>query len=473
MNNIVMIPVEQLHHHPENPRLDLGDLTELAESIKANGVMQNLTVVMKDGPVESYLVVIGNRRMEAAKLAGLEAVPCVISNMDHKTQISTMLMENMQRADLTPFEQAQGFQMMMDLGFTEKEIGEKTGFSEKTVKDRLKLTKLNKENFSEAVARGATLMDMLKISKLKSLRDQAEVMKEAGTNNFRQVLQRKLGEQKFSDSCEKLKKLMAQVGEGAYVLMPKGVHYWDSNVTRIDSVNSKDAEDKILRKLKKLNKENGQLCYHFNQDWNTNEATMNLYQLRMKKKEELTAEEQAKKDEEKARQKRSRYTRKLWAEAYQLRLDFVKNYTVTINGTSMTNIGKLIVRYSLGQKQKYGRDTLPENQHWKGKYIREALGIEPQEYEDRRSILELMEGRSDVPMIRAAIAWMMGGGVFDCDSPESGLYDYNEGTYCEGSYYGTMLKERYEFLKEIGYEMSDLETQLMDGTHPCYRGETE
>ena len=103
MKNIVWIPVYQLSHHPENPRKDLGDLTELTESIKQNGIMQNLTVVPEDGQKEQYLVVIGNRRMEAAKLAGLEALPCVISDMDHKTQISTMLMENMQRQDLTVY----------------------------------------------------------------------------------------------------------------------------------------------------------------------------------------------------------------------------------------------------------------------------------------------------------------------------------------------------------------------------------
>ena len=133
MNEIVMIPIEKLHHHPENPRKDLGDLTELTESIRKNGVMQNLTVVpeMMDGTIDTgrYLVVIGNRRLEAAKAAGLTELPCVISDMDHKTQISTMLEENMQRQDLTVYEQAQGFQMMMDLGFTEKEISQKTGFS--------------------------------------------------------------------------------------------------------------------------------------------------------------------------------------------------------------------------------------------------------------------------------------------------------------------------------------------------------
>ena len=115
MNEIRMIPIGDLEHHPENPRKDLGDLSELTESIRKNGVYQNLTVVA-DLKRCKYLVVIGNRRMEAAKAAGLVELPCAISDMDHKEQIATMLEENMQRQDLTVYEQAQGFQMMMDLG---------------------------------------------------------------------------------------------------------------------------------------------------------------------------------------------------------------------------------------------------------------------------------------------------------------------------------------------------------------------
>ena len=133
MNEITMIPVGLLEHHPESPRKDLGDLTELTNSIKKNGIMQNLTVIA-DPETSKYLVVIGNRRLEAAKAAGLIELPCVVKDLDHKTQIATMLEENMQRQDLTVYEQAQGFQMMMDLGYSAKEIGEKTGFSEKTVK---------------------------------------------------------------------------------------------------------------------------------------------------------------------------------------------------------------------------------------------------------------------------------------------------------------------------------------------------
>ena len=114
-SKIVMIPIGDLEHHPENPRKDLGDLSELTDSIRKNGIYQNLTVVA-DLDRAKYLVVIGNRRLEAAKAAGLVELPCVISDMDHKEQIATMLEENMQRQDLTVFEQAQGFQMMMDLG---------------------------------------------------------------------------------------------------------------------------------------------------------------------------------------------------------------------------------------------------------------------------------------------------------------------------------------------------------------------
>lgn len=105
MNNITEIELSKLVHHPQNPRKDLGDLTELTDSIKASGIMQNLTVVPED---DHYLVVIGNRRMEAAKLAGLDTAPCAVVDMTPAEQLSTMMVENMQRSDLTIFEQAAG-----------------------------------------------------------------------------------------------------------------------------------------------------------------------------------------------------------------------------------------------------------------------------------------------------------------------------------------------------------------------------
>lgn len=129
---IQMISIADLHPHKDNPRKDLGDLSELTESIKVNGIFQNLTVTPR--PEGGYTVIIGHRRMEAAKLAGLTELPCAVVDMDERTQLSTMLLENMQRSDLTTYEQAQGFQLMFDLGMSAEEISDKSGFAVSTVK---------------------------------------------------------------------------------------------------------------------------------------------------------------------------------------------------------------------------------------------------------------------------------------------------------------------------------------------------
>lgn len=159
----ILIPIDALKPHPDNPRKDVGDVAELAESIKANGIFQNLTVI-PDG--DSYMVVIGHRRLAAAKLAGLKELPCMVVEMDKKEQISTMLLENMQRNDLTVYEQAQGFQMMLDLGETESDIAEKTGFSKTTVRHRLKLLELDPEEFRKSQERQPSMADYIELEKL-------------------------------------------------------------------------------------------------------------------------------------------------------------------------------------------------------------------------------------------------------------------------------------------------------------------
>ena len=472
MNEIVMIPVAQLEHHPENPRKDLGDLTELAESIRKNGVMQNLTVVpgrtekIENGTLEKqfYLVVIGNRRMEAAKLAGMEALPCVISGMDHKTQISTMLEENMQRADLTPYEQAQGFQMMMDLGFKPAEIAEKTGFSEKTIKDRVKLTKLNQKNFEKAVNQGATLMDLIEVTKLESKAEQNEVLAKAGTNNFRQALKQKLGEQRYKKNEELLDKIAKEEG---LTPIPENAVTWRDYQYQKTPTGTYESEEKIREVIRKTIKGNKgkPLFYDMGRNWDDDGATLRVY-TEKEKTVANTDEEQAQKERRKEELRRLRATKKMWAEAYRLRLDFIRNYTVQ-NGFGMTTIGKLIIKYALKQQECWAPRPLPARHDWSDKYIREALEIKQEVYEDKKSIWELAEEKG-IPQIRMTLAWILGGGIFDADNPEFGLYYWNDGTYQAHSSGSGMMWERYEFLQEIGYEMSDLEKQLMDGTHECY-----
>lgn len=164
METLKQISIGLIDPHPENPRKNLGDLTELAESIKANGIMQNLTVVPKDGG--RYTAVIGHRRLAAAKLAGLETVPCAVVDMDRKTQLSTMLLENMQRSELSYIEQADGFQLMLDLGETVESISEMSGFSKDTVKHRLEIAKLDKNNVLDS---DFTLEDFAYLEKISDI----------------------------------------------------------------------------------------------------------------------------------------------------------------------------------------------------------------------------------------------------------------------------------------------------------------
>lgn len=211
---IEMIPIEQLHAHPNNPRKDLGDLGELTESIRANGIMQNLTVVrghyldadelreysrrlllnLDDCELKSaietcfvesdYTIIIGHRRAAAAKIAGLEALPCVVDVMTEKEQISVMLLENMQRSDLSIYEQAQGFQLMMDLGSTVDEIAEKTGFSATTVRRRVKLMELDQKMLKEVSSRQISIMDFDKLNAIEDIKERNRILATIGTNNF-------------------------------------------------------------------------------------------------------------------------------------------------------------------------------------------------------------------------------------------------------------------------------------------------
>lgn len=181
---IVNIGLEHIHPHPDNPRKDLGDLTELAESIKKNGILQNLTVIPKEGEPGEYIAIIGHRRSAAAKLAGVTEAPCrIVEGMTHKEQVSTMLEENMQRGDLTIWEQAQGFQMMLDLGDTAEQIADKTGFSKTTIRHRLNIAKLDqkelKKKTDEHGAFQLSLKDLYELEKIEDIKIRDRVLKEA------------------------------------------------------------------------------------------------------------------------------------------------------------------------------------------------------------------------------------------------------------------------------------------------------
>lgn len=202
-NQIVMLKGNQLKHHPENPRKSFGDLEELSASIHQNGILQNLTVVPVPDEEDSYYIVIGNRRFEAGQIAGLEEYPCHISNMSYVEQLQTMLIENMQRSDLTLIEQADGFEQLTLNGFSVEDISSSTGFSQSTVRRRLTVAKLDKESVAEAEAKAEE-----KISKLKQeLKTAKEKTKQAEASKASAVKEAK--ENAIKEANKKIDKLVA------------------------------------------------------------------------------------------------------------------------------------------------------------------------------------------------------------------------------------------------------------------------
>lgn len=183
-NTIVYINTSEIDPHPDNPRKDVGDVSELADSIKRDGIRQNLTVIPYE---QKYRCLIGHRRLAAAKLAGLEYIPCVIEKADlpRNEQIAIMLAENMQRVDLTPIEEASSMQLMLDLGDTVEGVSEKTGLSKSTVYRRINpLKDYGQETVAQAFARGATFSDFEKLNNISDPQKRQEVAEVLGTNNF-------------------------------------------------------------------------------------------------------------------------------------------------------------------------------------------------------------------------------------------------------------------------------------------------
>lgn len=223
VKGIVTIGLEHIHPHPDNPRKDLGDLTELAESIKKNGIMQNLTVIPKEGEPGEYITIIGHRRSAAAKLAGVTEAPCrVVEGMTDKEQMSTMLEENMQRNDLTIWEQAQGFQMMLDLGETEDTIAEKTGFSKKTIRHRLNIAKLDSKTLMEKERQDGyqlSLTDLYELEKIKDVKTRDKILKDS--TDSRDLARRAINAQKEQKRQENMKLYVAMMKKLGLKKAPK------------------------------------------------------------------------------------------------------------------------------------------------------------------------------------------------------------------------------------------------------------
>lgn len=174
--------ISQLAVHPKNVRKDVGIVTDLANSITAQGIMQPLVVApyLMDKPygdVTKYVIIAGHRRLAAAQLANLDTIPCVIrEDLDiEPKQLEAMLVENTQRTDLTLMEEARGYQALLEFpGYTVKSIAKNVGRSQKLVKDRAKLTTLPEGAIAKLESSQMTLEDAMIFAEFSEIPEATE-----------------------------------------------------------------------------------------------------------------------------------------------------------------------------------------------------------------------------------------------------------------------------------------------------------
>ena len=140
-----LIPIDRLEPNPGQPRVEIGDLTDLVASIKSVGVLEPLLV----RPAEiggRFMIISGERRYRASMAAGLVELPCIEMHVDDRTVAEIALIENLQRKDLTPFEEAEGLEALATrYGYTHELIAQRIGKSRSTITEALSIATLPAE----------------------------------------------------------------------------------------------------------------------------------------------------------------------------------------------------------------------------------------------------------------------------------------------------------------------------------------
>lgn len=141
---VMQVPVEKIRPNPRQPRtrFDSDELEELAASIREHGVIQPLILTEDEQPGE-YLLIAGERRLMASRLAGLESVPALVREASDQQRLEMALIENVQRADLTPLEAAEAYrQLAEEFNLSHEEISVRVSKSRVAVTNTLRLLKL-------------------------------------------------------------------------------------------------------------------------------------------------------------------------------------------------------------------------------------------------------------------------------------------------------------------------------------------
>ncbi|WP_175880419.1 ParB/RepB/Spo0J family partition protein [Streptococcus thalassemiae] len=149
MEKFEMISITDIQKNPYQPRkeFDREKLDELAQSIKENGLIQ--PIIVRQSPVIGYEILAGERRYRASLLAGLRSIPAVIKQLSDQEMMVQSIIENLQRENLNPIEEARAYESLVEKGFTHAEIADKMGKSRPYISNSIRLLSLPEQILSE------------------------------------------------------------------------------------------------------------------------------------------------------------------------------------------------------------------------------------------------------------------------------------------------------------------------------------
>lgn len=391
---------------------------------------------------QGYRVIIGHRRLAAAKLAGLTEVPCVVADLSPREQFDTMMVENVQRADLTIYEQAQGFQMMLDMGGTVESVAEQTGFSQSTVRNRLKLMKLDQDKFKQSMEREATFTDYMELAKIEDEKTRNKVLESIGTANFRNELSSALAREEIRRKISGWVELVAPFAEKVEKQDPSTMEY----IRGFNRYNGADnweqpADAGEAKYFYRIEKDYGVYLYR-----ERNQTCGPDEERRKREREAEQAEFERKKAE----------FEEITDRHYNLRTSFLMEF-----GASKKKASNIMI-FAL---QAIVHITSGWGFHPDWQLIADMLDIrmdDEQKKVDPDEYAAAIKEQPEYALLVTAYATLSKDGDKYWDWHYNGSVRYFE--YEEND----KLDLIYQLLTQLGYEMSDEEKEMQDGTHELF-----
>ncbi len=185
-----MLPVNEIYPNPDQPRIDMGDIDSLAQSIEEHGVLEPILVVKQD---RGYLIVSGERRYRACKELQIDEIPCILKDLNENQILEIALVENLQRQNLHPFEEADGLKVLVEkYRYTHEQISRKLSKSRTSVTETLTLANLEDEVRDAALKAGIKAKTMLlNVARQKTIPKQLAMIQQIAKGASREEVRKK------------------------------------------------------------------------------------------------------------------------------------------------------------------------------------------------------------------------------------------------------------------------------------------